>query len=211
MEKAAVAGVRTGWGCKPSMGRCLPLALALGAPCAPLLAQQQPQPFADVLVAEAPSEPPPGVRVQVRTSSLPRLDAPETGFHAPRVDVSLSPASGKGLAPVLGMSTAALTSPGLQQQRTGLDVGLRWSHGLQSQHQIDVTAWRRMNVPDDAYSLAHRSQPVYGARFELNLTPVRKPGLAIERGFVGMQLEGGGRITIRRRNGGPMVYYRTNF
>ena len=210
MEKAAGTGARAGWGCKPFATRCRALAFALGAASTPLLAQEQPQPPAEVLLAEAAPEQP-AVRLEIRTSTLPRLDAQEAGFQAPRVDVSLSPARGNGLAPVLGMSTASLAQPGQPAQRTGLDVGLRWSHALHSLRQIDVTAWRRMNVPDDAYSLAHRAQPVYGARFELNMAPVRKPGFAFDTGFVGMQLQGGGRITIKRRNGGPMVYYRTTF
>ena len=29
--------------------------------------------------------------------------------------------------------------------------------------------------------------------------------------FIGLQLEGGARISIKRKYGGPMVYYRTSF
>jgi len=34
---------------------------------------------------------------------------------------------------------------------------------------------------------------------------------AVEKGFVGLQLESGAKISIRRKNGGPMVYYRNSF
>jgi hypothetical protein len=33
----------------------------------------------------------------------------------------------------------------------------------------------------------------------------------MDRGFIGMQLEGGARITIKRKDGRPMVYYRSAF
>jgi hypothetical protein len=38
-----------------------------------------------------------------------------------------------------------------------------------------------------------------------------KAGLAADLGFIGLQLEGGARISIKRKHGGPMVYYRTSF
>jgi hypothetical protein len=92
-----------------------------------------------------------------------------------------------------------------------VDFGLRWTQRLQSQHKIDITAWRRMNTPDDAYSLVTMREPVYGARVEMNLSGGRKAGLAFDTGFIGMQLESGARITVKRKDGRPMVYYRTKF
>jgi hypothetical protein len=207
MEKAA-AGARR----DKLRGRCWSLALVAYAASAPVVAQAQAPAPADGLPAQARPDPQP-LRVQVRTSALPRFEAQDSGFQAPRVDVSLSPADGRGLSPVVGFSSGA-TAPspaGPQPQRPSLDVGLRWSHPIQSQ-QIDVTAWRRMNTPDDdAYTLAQMRQPTYGARVELDLSPVRKNRFALDRGFIGMQLEGGARITIKRKDGRPMVYYRTAF
>jgi hypothetical protein len=211
MEKAAAgAGAGARWNKLP--GRCSALALVAGTAAAPVVAQVQAPASADWLIAQVGPDQQP-LRVQVRTSALPRIEAQDSGFQAPRVDVSISPADGHGLSPVLGFSSAAPapTPAGLQPQRPSLDVGLRWSHPLRSQ-QIDVMAWRRMNAPDDdAYTLAQARQPTYGARVELNLSPVRKSGLALDRGFVGMQLEGGARITIKRKDGRPMVYYRSAF
>jgi hypothetical protein len=210
MEKAA-AGAGAGARRNKLPGRCRVLALAAWAASASVLAQVQPPSSTDVLTAQARPDPPP-LRVQVRTSALPRIEAQDGGFQAPRLDVSLSPADGRGLSPVLGISGAAPapSTAGVQPQRPSLDVGLRWSHPVQNQ-QIDVTAWRRMNTPDDVYTLTQTRQPTYGARVELDLSPVRKSGLAVDRGFVGMQLEGGARITIKRKDGRPMVYYRTAF
>jgi hypothetical protein len=141
------------------------------------------------------------------------LDAQDTGFHAPRVDVSLFPQQAAGLGAVVGMSGFSARQPqplGLQPQRPSVDVGVRWSHKLQSQ-QVDITAWRRMSVEDDAYSLVQARQPVYGARFEMALSGARKQGFAADLGFIGLQLQSGARISIKRKNGGPMLYYRTTF
>ena len=45
----------------------------------------------------------------------------------------------------------------------------------------------------------------------MNLSAGRKSGLAADLGFVGLQMEGGARISIKRKNGAPKVYYRSNF
>jgi len=39
----------------------------------------------------------------------------------------------------------------------------------------------------------------------------RSKGFVANRGFVGFQLESGARVTIRRKSGGPMLYYRNAF
>jgi hypothetical protein len=93
---------------------------------------------------------------------------------------------------------------------SSLDLGLHWRYTLGSEDRVDVTAWRRM-TPIDAASLVQSREPSYGARVELRLNPVTRTGLVAERGFLGFQMEGGGRITIRRSGGKPMVYYRTKF
>ena len=72
-------------------------------------------------------------------------------------------------------------------------------------------AWRRMNTDDDAYSLIQQRQPVYGARVEMNLAGGRKSGIATGVGFIGVQLESGARISVKRKDGRPMIYYRTSF
>jgi hypothetical protein len=210
MEKAP-AGAGAGARRIQPPGRCRVLALAACAASAPVLAHAQASSFDDALTAQTRTDPQP-VRVQIRASTVPRIDAQDSGFQSPRVDVSLMPADGRGLAPMLGVSGAspAPASAALQLLRPSMDIGLRWSHPVQSQH-IDVTAWRRMNAPDDAYKLVQPSQPTYGARVELNLSPVRKTGFALDRGFIGMQLEGGARITIKRKDGHSMLYYRTAF
>jgi hypothetical protein len=210
MEQAAVIDASAGhrWG--SPLGRCVAVALALVL-CPVLWAQDAPRLAGDLVLAEARIDIP--VRLQVTTSALPRMEALDGGFQAPRVDVALLPANASGLGPVLGMSTPrqGVQPFGPNPNRPSVDFGLRWSHRLQSQQKIDVTAWRRMNTDDDAYTLVQLRQPVYGARVEMNLSPARRSGFAAERGFIGVQLEGGARITLKRKDGRPMVYYRTSF
>lgn len=211
MKKTAATGANAGsrrelrWRACTVAGACFA--------CAAAWAQEAGPPAGPVALAQAHVDPP--VRVQVQTSTLPRLDVQDSGFQAPRIDVSVFPgARPRGLGAVMGMSGFAPRQPlsplGLQPVRPSFDLGLRWSQRLQSQ-QIDITAWRRMNAEDDAYTLAQTRQPVYGARVELNLSAGRKGLFAMERGFIGLQLESGARISLKRSNGRPMIYYRTTF
>lgn len=209
MEKVAVTGFDAGIAKGLRAGACAAAVCALGCPA--VWAQEAGGSPADALLA---SQVEPPVRVQVQASSLPRLEAHESGFHAPRVDVSLFPSRPLGIGAVVGMSgfTAprGALPPGLQPARPSVDLGIRFSQRVYSQ-EIDITAWRRMNTEPDAYTLIQMQQPVYGARVEMNLSPARKSGLAASLGFVGLQLQSGARISIKRKNGGPMIYYRTTF
>lgn len=216
MEKAATSGRNAGHCWKVSL---LPgAALALAGLASPAFASVDTMQLpADVIVAEARMDQQPA-RVQVQTSTLPRLESNDTGFQAPRVDVTVFPPGGpSGIGAVLGMSTprTGVHSYGLNSPQASVDLGVRWSQRLSGAHQIDVTAWRRMRMDDDAYTLIQRQQqPVYAARVELNLAEsAGKSGLMadLKSRFIGLQLESGGRISIKRRNGGAMVYYRTAF
>lgn len=188
-------------------------ALALGAVACPGGWAQETGRPADTIAQGGPEQQP-QVRVRVQASTLPRLDTPDSGFQGPRVDMTLYPAHSHGLGAVVGMSSftprpeAGLQPYGLQPNRPSVDLGLRFSPRVQNQ-QIDIMAWRRMSAEDDAYSLVQR-QPVYGARVEMNLSG-SKSSFGFVRGFLGLQLEGGARISVKRKNGGPMVYYRTTF
>lgn len=207
MEKTAVMGIKSAVDRKGSVGCAAAILLLCGAPAwAATQAGGQP---GEAVVAEAKIEQP--VRVQVDATSLPRIEGQDSGFQGPRVDVSLFPATTPRLGAVFGMSGfGPQHSPtlGLQANRPSVDLGLRYSHRVHSQ-QIDVTAWRRMNAEPEPYTVPDR-QAVYGARVEMNLAPA-KSGLALARGFVGFQLESGARISIKRKDGRPMIYYRTSF
>jgi hypothetical protein len=212
MEKVAKFVTDTAGAPKLHIGACAALALCIACPA--VRSQDGGRPPAEVVVAQAQSEP--TMRLQVQTSTLPRMEAQDSGFQAPRVDIALMPsrASGMGFGAVVGVSgftpRQAPQLVGLQPQRPSFDLGLRWSQRVQSQ-QVDITAWRRMNADDDAYSLVQSHQPVYGARVEMNLAAASRSPFALDRGFIGMQLESGARISLKRHDGRPMVYYRTTF
>lgn len=212
MEKAA-AGVHAGYGSgrKLSLGHA---ALALGCCCAcPVVWAEGSVPAPqDVVVAQARTEP--AMRIEVNTSTLPRIDPQDNGFKGPRVDMTLAPEK-QGLGVVLGMGgfgarvgvqPTALAAPG-----PSMDLGLRWRQLVQSK-QVDVTAWRRMSNDADAYTLIQQSQqPVYGARVEMKLDGGRKSGFTAASNFLGFQMESGARITVKRSDGRPMLYYRQSF
>lgn len=211
MEKVATpAGCATG--AHREVRSVIGAMLALCAACPAVSAQESTQAPTEVLLAGNPGDP--AVRVQLQTTALPRLEAQDSGFQSPRIEVSLFPTAGaSGFGALLGMTGFTRQGPqlfGLQMQRPSFDVGLRWSQRVQSQ-QVDIMAWRRMSADEDAYSLVQARQPLYGARVEMNLSSGRKSGLAADLGFVGLQMEGGARISIKRKNGGPMVYYRSSF
>lgn len=176
--------------------------------------------WADPLTVEVRSEQQQqaGMRVEVNASSLPRFDNQDSGFQAPRLDLTVMRAEGAGLGLAFGMSNQAsrnstnvLGGAGAPSLRPVLDLGLTFRHSLQNDGRIDVTAWRRMNGNDDAYDMIMAQEPVYGARVEMKLTPAKRTSLKIDRGFFGMQMESGARISIKRRNGGPFIYYRNSF
>jgi hypothetical protein len=66
-------------------------------------------------------------------------------------------------------------------------------------------------MPPDTLTLVQMRQPSYGARFEMQIGSTPSTGFVADRGFVGLQLESGARVTLRRSEGKPMVYYRTRF
>lgn len=179
----------------------------------PLWAQDAMQHTQDLLRAEARSEAP--LQLEVNASALPRLDGQPGGFQGPRVDLAVVPASGSGLGVAVGMSGFAsdrvLLPSGYAAVRPSVDLGLTFRHTLANDKQIDITAWRRLPGEQDAYTLVQMREPLYGARVEMKLSSASKTGLAFERGFIGLQLEGGAKISIKRRHGGPMFYYRTKF
>ena len=188
------------------VGRCTAAVLIACATFPALASDATP---AEVVVAEARIDQP--VRVQVDATSVPRLEAQESGFQAPRVDVSLFSSRAPRLGAMVGMSgfgeQQAHQPLGLQPAKPSVDVGLRYSH-----RTVDVMAWRRMGSEPETSLLPDR-QPVYGARVEMALSKAKAPttGFALENGRLGFQLESGARISIRRKDGRPMIYYKTTF
>jgi len=64
----------------------------------------------------------------------------------------------------------------------------------------------------DALSMIERHEPTYGARVEMGLGQSRlHKGFVADRGFVGLQLESGARLGVKRVNRAPLIYYRNKF
>lgn len=104
---------------------------------------------------------------------------------------------------------AAGTAPAAAQQPIQLDLGVRWRSQLQQGRHLDVSAWAQTL---DAMGLIWQTQPpTYGTRVEVQWASSRTRGLMPEFGAIGVQLQGGSRLVLRARKGGPMLYYRAKF
>ena len=115
-------------------------------------------------------EPDAGVALAVAQADAPRV-------RPPRLSLTLVP-------------TLPGTAPGTQ-------LGVRWSQQLSGGQAIVITAWRRMDEPADSLSMVQQRDPSFGARVELKIAPARSRFVSDLR-FIGMQLDGGGRIGLRR-------------
>ena len=93
----------------------------------------------------------------------------------------------------------------------GNDIGVQWrSSGA---YPVDITAWRRLPGPNpapDALSLVQNRQPLYGARVEMKL-PAARSGFVTDLKAIGLQLDNGAKIMLRRKDGNPTLYYRQQF
>lgn len=170
------------------------------------------------LVSEAWNQRIQAAQLEVSASSLPRFDNVDGSSQASRIALTWLPPRQPGLGLAMGMSLgmtnrsgAAFSVGGPSLSSTpSIDLGFHWRYTLDSQYRIDFTAWRRM-APVDAIDLVQSRQPTYGARVEMGLGSMPQSGFVADRGFLGVQLDGGARITVRRSAGKPMLYYRTNF
>jgi hypothetical protein len=73
---------------------------------------------------------------------------------------------------------------------------------------VDITAWRPAAPRHDALSLVQRREPDQ-RRAELHIPSSR--GMVTELKAVGVQLDGGAKLLLRSRKGGPSVAYRNQF
>jgi hypothetical protein len=195
----------------------VPLLLSLAACSAWAWEEVPPTPLPSSASATA-DQPMPPARLEISASTLPRFDNVDGTTRASRIDLTWLPPRQPGLGLAMGMSlgmtnrTAPEFSTGLAylSASPGIDLGFHWRYTMNSQYRIDVAAWRRMAVAD-AIDLVQSREPAYGARVEMGLGSMPKTGFVADRGFLGVQLNGGARITVRRSAGKPMLYYRSNF
>ncbi|MES2938044.1 MAG: hypothetical protein V4864_10190 [Pseudomonadota bacterium] len=215
--QAHAIGAQAGRTTKASWQAPCAAAIAWCAACGGAWAQAElpPLTLTPDAAALAPADKPP--RLEVNASNPPRLDSGDGSWGGPRLSMSLLSPGTSSIGPTVGMSnlvpqTGALPgTSGFAAQPT-MDVGVHWRHTLDSERRIDVTASRRMASPGETPVTAQlQQQPTYRASIELNLKPQAKRGFLAERGSVGFQLEGGGRLMLRAKGGRPMVYYRNTF
>lgn len=166
----------------------------------------------DAIVVAAADTPRP--QFEVSASTLPRFDNIDANTQTNRIDMRLLSAGRAGVGVALGMNNAAgaLTGPiSTLTPARSVDLGIHWRQTFDSNYRFDVTAYRKMPNAD-AMSLIESREPTYGARVEMSLGSAReRKGFVADRGFLGFQLEGGARLAVKRKNGGPMLYYRNQF
>jgi hypothetical protein len=175
-------------------------------------ALEDPLPMVSTPPTSAGPEPRAAGQMEIAATSLPRFDDFDGMARSSRLDMVWLPPRRSALGLALGITTMAgpSLSPMERALGPGLDLGFHWRYTLDRQYRIDVTAWRRM-TPSDALDLVQARNPSYGARVEMRLGSMPKSGFVADRGFLGLQLESGARITVRRKAGRPMFYYRTRF
>jgi len=161
------------------------------------------------LTAQGPA---PRPLLEISASEVPRFD--DSSTRTSRTNVTLFPASQVLLGLSMGVTNASgpAVSPLAPYVPGGpmLDLGLHWRYEMDGNYRLDVTAWHRMgNV--DTISLIQSRDPNYGVRAEMGLSSGQAHGFVADRGFVGLQLDSGARVTVRRSGGAPMLYYRNAF
>ena len=137
-----------------------------------------------------------------------RLDV--TGWSRPgRLGVGLSLgvwASNSAPLPSGTMNVSSLWTP---------QLGAHWRMPLSNRLQLNVSGWIPLQENDAARSSWPLQNPdiAYAARLEMQWSSPRWGGLIPEYGAIGVQLQGGssGRLLLRARHGGPMIYYRARF
>jgi len=159
-------------------------------------------------------------QLEVTATTLPRFDNIDGSSHTSRLDMTWLPPRRSALGLSLGMTNANANTdrvglaPAPFALRGGpaqsVDLGLHYRYTLDSNYRVDVTAWRRL-MPADALTMVQTREPLYGARVEMQLGGGGKTGLVADHRFLGLQLESGARLSLKRRNGGPMIYYRQKF
>lgn len=153
-------------------------------------------------------------QVELSSSSLPRFDNTDGATRSSRIDMTLLAPTPSAFGPALGMtsSDARAASGGrpFASGSTAVDLGVHWRYTSDANYRFDVTAWRRMN-PADAASLIQNRESSYGARVEMRVASAPRSGFVADHRFLGIQLESGARITLRKSGGKPMVYYRSSF
>lgn len=118
----------------------------------------------------------------------------------------------------LGMNAPASAAGSAGADATmpaSMDLGVRWRSQRETGPQLDISAWARTPQATPTTTaiamIRDEQQLLYGTRVEVQWESSKTRGFAPEFGAIGMQLQGGSRLLLRARKGGPMLYYRSKF
>ncbi|WP_235579869.1 hypothetical protein [Ramlibacter sp. Leaf400] len=114
--------------------------------------------------------------------------------------------------PPLPQLSLTLVAPIASQRPApaGQDVALQWRQPLGGDRTIDISAWKRVAPPEpDALRMIQDREPLFGARLEMRIA--NRKSFATELRAIGLQLDNGARIMLRRKDGNPTLYYRQQF
>ena len=167
------------------------------------------------LAAQDGVVPMPGSVIEISSSNLPRFDNFDGSNRTQqRLDMALLSPGRSSFGVTMGVTGLSPSrygfNAGATEGVTGVNLGLQWRYVFDNTRRVDITAWREMGRPNDALAMVQSRESGYGARVEMQLAGSRSP-LVAERGFVGLQLDGGARISLHRSGGRPMVYFRNQF
>ena len=156
-----------------------------------------------------------GSQIEISRSKLPRFDNFDGGQRTvQRIDMALLSPGRSSFGVTMGLSSLSPSryalSGGAADGLPGMNLGLQLRYVMDNNRRVDITAWRDLGRPNDALSMVQSRDAGYGARVEMQLSGSRSSFVA-DRGFIGVQLDGGARITLRRSAGKPMVYFRNKF
>jgi len=115
--------------------------------------------------------------------------------------------------------TLAMPSTTAPAKPLTLDLGVRWRSAWGNNLHMEFSAWGQAPQPfastpsthDTMGMIRQRDTAGYGTRMELQWSNAPTRGLLPEHGAIGMQLQGGSRVVLRAKRGGPMVYFRSRF
>jgi hypothetical protein len=208
---------RSGVGARRQVLAALPLLLCLLATGA-IPRDEVPQAASSSFASDALAQRIEPAQLELSALSLPRLDSVDGSSQTSRIALTWLPPQQPALGLAMGMSlgmtnrSASPSSVGAPSLRStpAIDLGLQWRYTMDRQYRIDFTAWHRVAAVD-AIDLVQSREPRYGARLEMGLGSLPKSGFVADRGFLGLQLDGGARVTVRRNAGKPMIYYRSTF
>lgn len=183
-----------------------------GAAAAWAHAGSTPQTGAAPTWAAAPA---PMAYTEITSQALPWPARP--GVMDRRFSVTRWNATGAGLSfGVLG--TSWMTPAGAESNaftQWAPQLGVHWRGALTGRWQLQLSGWAGLASADAATPGAidgsRWNRGAYTAQVEVQWQSARWRGLIPEFGAVGVQLQGGSRLMLRARHGGPMVYYRARF